>query len=483
MSSTNIADSWTEKEYDVLFDGMARSWSCQEIARALQSKTPAQVQEKMESYLQGQSDDAFRSFCQRRGYDHTTTGDKSDNETATESSEGGDDEDDATPPPSEQKRRGGIAATIYRRIHPRPTPPKHVTTSPSRDDEEWNTSDDSSTEEDEGDWNSSKSRRRRPKMKKKKKKTASTNGQSSTIKSQKAKTASGRQPRRCRRCLEYGGENATSALVCRGRMGYFGQAGCQFFTNSGKPMKNPPVVGATPSESKGKRKRISTESLLTLSGPITKKSKTAESRTERKLTPLPTTTGRSPRRCMRCLEFGGGHATECRGRIGTFGKDGCEFFTSTGAPKHYNDCKKKKVASASISKTTSQNHASAAPIHSTRATRLTGGDSHVSASESCHSSTLPSSTSSRKDRAQRRERRDAVLEDGDRGTLQRGVGRHTRGRRTMIADDLPQVHRRFRRCIRCLQYNGSTPEICRGRIGTFGQNGCEFFTATGEKKE
>jgi hypothetical protein len=43
---------------------------------------------------------------------------------------------------------------------------------------------------------------------------------------------------------------------------------------------------------------------------------------------------RAPRKCQRCLHFGGDHhATTCNGSKGSYGQKGCEYYTSTGHKK------------------------------------------------------------------------------------------------------------------------------------------------------
>lgn len=100
-----------------------------------------------------------------------------------------------------------------------------------------------------------------------------------------------RKRRRCMRCVESGGSPA-QAIVCLGAKGRFGRAACEYFDASGERVKmfDEPTPGRT------------------------------------------TPSGRKPRRCTRCLEFGASvdQAMGCPGAKGRYGKNGCIYFNENG---------------------------------------------------------------------------------------------------------------------------------------------------------
>jgi hypothetical protein len=49
--------------------------------------------------------------------------------------------------------------------------------------------------------------------------------------------------------------------------------------------------------------------------------------------PLAKEKKRAPRKCQRCLQFGGTHATQCAGSKARFGRKHCEYFSATGKSK------------------------------------------------------------------------------------------------------------------------------------------------------
>jgi hypothetical protein len=100
-----------------------------------------------------------------------------------------------------------------------------------------------------------------------------------------------RNRRRCMRCIEFGA-SLEQAVSCLGAKGRFGRDACQHFEEN----------GSQKSKSNGIRTPGS---------------------------------GRKPRRCTRCLEFGATdvEAAECPGAKGRLGKTACDRFTSTGKRK------------------------------------------------------------------------------------------------------------------------------------------------------
>ncbi|KAL3915459.1 MAG: hypothetical protein SGILL_005644 [Bacillariaceae sp.] len=102
-----------------------------------------------------------------------------------------------------------------------------------------------------------------------------------------------RNRRRCMRCVENGASYG-QAVTCLGAKGRFGRDACENYEANGAP----------------KREAVASPG-----------------------------SGRKPRRCTRCIEFGApdDQASQCRGAKGRFGKEGCLFFTASGEPLKADD--------------------------------------------------------------------------------------------------------------------------------------------------
>jgi hypothetical protein len=108
-----------------------------------------------------------------------------------------------------------------------------------------------------------------------------------------------RRPRRCKRCVRFGGALAGD---CPGRSG-LGQTACRYFDEAGKPF------GGTAKKGRGKKKGHE---------PV----QDFQSRGQQQ---------RRPRRCKRCVSFGGALAEDCPGRT-NLGQIACQHFTKAGKP-------------------------------------------------------------------------------------------------------------------------------------------------------
>ncbi|KAG7350646.1 lysM domain containing protein [Nitzschia inconspicua] len=97
-----------------------------------------------------------------------------------------------------------------------------------------------------------------------------------------------RNRRRCMRCVDFGAPHS-QAVSCLGAKGRFGRDACEYYDASGAP----------------------TDKLSKLTVPGS---------------------GRKPRRCCRCIEFGAPdeQASRCPGAKGRFGRSACSFFSASG---------------------------------------------------------------------------------------------------------------------------------------------------------
>ena len=157
-----------------------------------------------------------------------------------------------------------------------------------------------------------------------------------------------------------------------------------------------------------------------------------------------TSSGRKPRRCIRCLEFNGKYSLDCRGRKGHYGQAGCEFFTSDGTPL---------TTKPSLPKNSVAD--SAAALRPARKRALS-------------ESPIPVPVDASKQRGDRAKRRRTTG-----STASEIKERHSQDQSPASSSRKP------RRCLRCLKFNGKYALDCRGRNGYFGQQGCEYFSPVG----
>ena len=324
---------WTDNEFDLLFDGIEKfdatlepSDAWDKIASSIETRPRKQVMDQLHSYFKGYRDKAFREFCERRGFLALAP--------LTKREDSSSESDDDTPPPSEQKRRGPVNVFRINPVPPRERSRSMASAASSLSDDDWDAPSNRKRGKDRTHSKSGSAGRR------------AQEAHSETAASSYA-TPSGRKPRRCIRCLEFNGKYS---LDCRGRKGHYGQAGCEFFTSNGTPLKiKPSLPKALVTESSAAphatRKRARSESPAPLPideskqrGNRAKRRKTTESdaseiKDPSNQAPSPTSSGRKPRRCLRCLQFNGKYALDCRGRKGYFGQQGCEYFSSVGKPQ------------------------------------------------------------------------------------------------------------------------------------------------------
>jgi hypothetical protein len=237
---------WTDYENDLFFDGIekfsatsTRNAAWDNIAESIETRPNKQVMDQLYAYFKGFRDNAFREFCDRRGFLSMVPNTKQEDSST--------DNDDDTPPPSEQKRRGPV--NVFR-INPLPREPSRSMASAesSLSDEDW----DAPSQRKRG--------RGRPRGS-----TSRIQEVRADIPSLSHAMPSGRMPRRCIRCRQFNGKYA---MDCRGRIGRYGQAGCEFFSSSGKPLKTRPDTPDAPAGAKtdqrSGRKRARSESPVRL---------------------------------------------------------------------------------------------------------------------------------------------------------------------------------------------------------------------------